>query len=164
MKKEPIKLEDLKRKPPLSDPPVHYFDELPMRVRDRISKPEKLSLWQQTRPVLQWAAAPAVALVLIILLWPGQVSNEPGSIDEMLAGISDEELVAWLDETEGLQGMGFELDVPYGEIEGLDEDFDLDSDFLEGQEYLEDLDDEGIDAELEQYLDGWESWDESLDS
>ena len=148
MKKEPIKLDDISRKVPL-DTPQHYFEELPMRIRERIDAERKPAWRLRLAPALKLALVPVTMVVLALFFWPSQAPPET-DYAQMLADIPEEALVAYLDDTEGLHlSNSFEVDQP--ELEGtLDEEFDDMFDVLDVQD--DELDD------LEEYLESWEDF------
>lgn len=148
MTKGPTKIEDAGRKVPM-DAPQHYFDELPMRIRDRIDNNRQPVWRQRLAPALKLALVPVTVVVLLLVLWPAS-GPEATSYEDMLADIPEEALIAYLDDTEGLHlSNSFEVGSP--ELDGeVDEDFEHMFDVLDVPE--EDLDD------LEEYLESWEDF------
>jgi hypothetical protein len=90
-----MKLEDIPKKE-IFTAPDGYFDMLPGVIQARVAKQSRF-----TRPVWQYSlryALPAVVLVAAGILW----YTRQTSAQDMLAGITTEELVRYLEESETL--------------------------------------------------------------
>ena len=132
------KLEDIPKKHPFKVPDG-YFDSLPGIIQARVADKSKV---EEAKPYFRYAlqyALPVVvlAIVAVIYLFP----SNPQDVDTMLASVSTEELVAYLEESEItteelLDEMdldsesveAIESEVYFHDIENLDElDLDLDN-------------------------------------
>lgn len=87
------KLEDIPKKD-LFKAPDGYFDKLPGIIQARVAKPEPKSMWV---PVLKFAL-PVLALVTVGIFWFSNPTVQ--SLENELAGINTEQLIAYLDNTE----------------------------------------------------------------
>lgn len=87
------KLEDIPKKD-LFKAPDGYFDKLPGIIQARLAKPEPKSMWV---PVLKFAL-PVLALVTVGIFWFSNPTVQ--SLENELAGINTEQLIAYLDNTE----------------------------------------------------------------
>jgi hypothetical protein len=90
-----MKLEDIPKKE-IFTAPDGYFDKLPGVIQARVVKQNRF-----TRPVWRYSlryALPAVIFVAAGILW----YTRETSAQDMLAGIATEELVSYLEESEGL--------------------------------------------------------------
>ncbi len=91
-----IDLNDLKKEQPFKAP-EGYFEELPGLIQSRaVDSGSKTRIWEI--PAIRWAAIPAmiIAIVVFILLPNGEQVGP----DELLAEVSTEELVAYLEYSE----------------------------------------------------------------
>lgn len=132
------KLEDIPKNHPFKVP-EGYFDSLPGIIQARVAEKSKV---KEAKPYFQYAlqyALPVVvlAIVAVIYLFP----NNPQDADTILASVSTEELVAYLEQSditteELLTEMNLdsesveaiESEVYFIDIENLDElDLDLDN-------------------------------------
>jgi hypothetical protein len=132
------KLEDIPKNHPFKVP-EGYFDSLPGIIQARVA--EKFEV-KEAKPYFRYAlqyALPVVvlAIVAVIYLFP----TNPQDVDTMLASVSTEELVAYLEQSditteELLNEMdldsesveAIESEVYFNDIENLDElDLDLDN-------------------------------------
>ncbi len=132
------KLEDIPKKHPFKVPDG-YFDSLPGIIQARVADKSKVEEAKSYfRYALQYALPVVVlAIVAVIYLFP----SNPQDVDTMLASVSTEELVAYLEESEItteelLDEMdldsesveAIESEVYFHDIENLDElDLDLDN-------------------------------------
>ena len=85
------KLDDIDKKETLKVP-EGYFEDLPMKIQQRISQEEK----PQGFSVPSWSLALAASLLLIVTFVFILPEAEP-SAEELLAEISQEEIVEYLD-------------------------------------------------------------------
>ena len=130
------KLEDIDKKETFKVP-EGYFEDLPMKIQQRISQEEK----PQRFSIPSWSLALAASLLLIVtfvFILPG---NEP-SAEELLAEVSQEELVEYLDQLELDE---YDIASAIGEDEEMFE-FE-DTNVLDGI----DLEDQSIDDVLLEY-------------
>ena len=88
------KLEDIAKKQ-IFEVPEGYFDQLPLRIQQRLSKPEKRLAWFQM-PVFRYAI-PVVLILAVGLFW---INQSGASIEEQLSAIDDAELVAYLEDSD----------------------------------------------------------------
>jgi hypothetical protein len=132
------KLEDIPKNHPFKVPDG-YFDNLPGIIQSRVAeKSEVLEAKPYFRYALQYALPVVVlAIVAVVYLYP----TNPQDVDTMLASVSTEELVAYLEQSEItteelLDEMdldsesveAIESEVYFNDIENLDElDLDLDN-------------------------------------
>ncbi len=136
-----MKLEDIDKKN-IYKVPDNYFDELPLKIQSRIEK-EKTALRHGFNWRLTWKiAAPALAAVIAIFFFVGRPENsQPQSPVELLAQVSTEDVIAYLEMTD------ITTDEILEEIDlnGVDLDFD-DEPILDLQ-----LDQESIEMLLDDY-------------
>lgn len=132
------KLDDIEKKE-LFKVPDRYFEDLPMKIQNRVGS-EKQVTERQFIPV--WSLALAACLALFITFVFVFNDNNGTSPEEMLAEISKDELVAYLGQ--------MELD-EYEIASAFDEDLEIfdteDTNMLDGI----DLGDEAIDDVLLEY-------------
>ncbi|MBT1701667.1 hypothetical protein [Chryseosolibacter indicus] len=91
------KLEDIPKKQ-IFAVPEGYFEKLPSKIQDKIISPRVNHVSFFWRWRLQYAVPLlAIATLIIFLLKPSPATISP---EEMLASVSTEELISYLDETE----------------------------------------------------------------
>ena len=130
------KLDDIDKKEQFKVPDG-YFEDLPMRIQKRIQVETPVSRSKRT----VWSLAMAASL-LIIITYIFMIPDSNPSAEELLAEVSQEELIAYLDEAEFDE---YELASAF---EGNEEIFDFeDTNVLDGI----DMDDQAIDDVLLQY-------------
>lgn len=91
------KLEDIPKKHPF-EAPEGYFDKLPGMIQARI---EKESGVKESIPYFRYAlqyALPVVVLAIVAMIY--LVPQKAQDVDSLLASVSTEELVAYLEESE----------------------------------------------------------------
>lgn len=91
------KLEDIPKKHPFNAP-EDYFDRLPGMIQARI---EKESGVKEARPYFRYAlqyALPVIVLAIVAVIY--LVPQKSQDVDTMLASVSTEELVAYLEQSE----------------------------------------------------------------
>ena len=91
------KLEDIPKKHPF-EAPEGYFDKLPGMIQARI---EKESGVKESIPYFRYAlqyALPVVVLAIVAVIY--LVPQKAQDVDSLLASVSTEELVAYLEESE----------------------------------------------------------------
>lgn len=148
MKKEPIRLKDIKPKAPLSAPPERYFDELPGRISARVDQERKQGAQWRWQPVARLALVPALAIILAIWLWPGTAHEAlPPSVEQMLAEVPSDELLHYLADMEALESYAFEVEVLYEELDDFEEASAPAMEHLELEEEV-----------MEEYLQEWDAW------
>ncbi len=133
------KLEDIPKKD-LFKAPEGYFDKLPGIIQARVAKPEPKSVWV---PVLKFAL-PVVALVAAGIFWLSKPTLQ--SVENELAAINTEQLIAYLDNTE-VVWEDVELDSDWSEYDFLELEDRVYSTFTTDGSELELLD-EFLDLDL----------------
>lgn len=133
------KLEDIPKKD-LFKAPEGYFDKLPGIIQARVAKPEPKSVWV---PVLKFAL-PVVALVAAGIFWLSKPTLP--SVENELAAINTEQLIAYLDNTE-VVWEDVELDSDWSEYDFLELEDRVYSTFTTDGSELELLD-EFLDLDL----------------
>ena len=131
------KLDDIKKKPQF-EVPDGYFEDLPMRIQQRIEGEKPV---QRTAMLPSWALAMAAAMVVVI----GFVffsSNNQNNVDQLLADVSEDDLVAYI---EALDLDTYDLAATFPEATN-----ELEFEDLEMMDGLE-LDDQPIDEILLEY-------------
>ncbi len=91
-----INLNELDRKQPFKAPDG-YFEELPSIIQSKaVDSDKRAQPWEM--PVIRWVAVPAMIIAIVIFsILPNDENNNP---DELLAEVSTEELVAYLESTD----------------------------------------------------------------
>jgi hypothetical protein len=117
--------------------PEGYFEDLPLRIQKRIQQESPI----KRRRINAWSLAMAASLVIIIT-YVFFIPNNTPTPEELLAEVSHEELLAYLDEVEIDE---YELVSAFGDNEEIFE-FE-DTNVLDGI----DIDDQAIDDVLLQY-------------
>lgn len=131
-----MKLDDIDKKNIFKQPDEDYFDQLPLRIRDKIDQPRG-----SYQPVLNWRwasgfAAVLIAVAVLFLVMPeATISNS-----DPLADVSDEALIEYLENS----GITTDEVLSYVEAEDIRMNDSLDeNDALEGLDFLDfELDDE----------------------
>lgn len=131
------KLEDIPKNHPFKVP-EGYFDRLPGLIQARVS--EKTSIWE-AKPIVRYAlqyALPVLVLAVASILY--LVPDSSQDADSLLASVSTEELVTYLQESgittdellgelqfdnESVEAIEAEVYFNFKELDDLDE-FDLD--------------------------------------
>jgi hypothetical protein len=91
------KLEDIPKKHPFNVPDG-YFDRLPGIIQSRVAEKSEV---KETRPYFRYAfqyALPVIALAIVAVIY--LTPSTPQTIDAMLASVSTEELIVYLEESE----------------------------------------------------------------
>src|SRR5690349_21257375 len=91
------KLEDIPKNHPFKVP-EGYFDRLPEVIQARVANK---SMVKEGKPYFRYAlqyALPAIAMAIVAVIY--LTPNKPETIDTMLASVSTEDLVAYLEESE----------------------------------------------------------------
>ncbi len=91
-----INLNELDRKQPFKAPDG-YFEELPSIIQSKaVDSDKRTQPWEM--PVIRWVAVPAMIIAIVIFsILPNDENNNP---DQLLAEVSTEELVAYLESTD----------------------------------------------------------------
>ncbi len=92
-----IKLNDIEKKNPYSVPP-NYFEGLTPSIQDRIAKNKPASI--SYRWSWKWALAPALLVVLGIGFLLNNYSTHNDTTSNMLAGVSNEDIFNYLEQSE----------------------------------------------------------------
>ncbi|NJN25507.1 MAG: hypothetical protein HC819_05860 [Cyclobacteriaceae bacterium] len=95
-----MKLDDIHKKN-IFDVPDRYFDQLPGQIQKRITKKENLYTSVVRNGYWPRLAIPALGLVLVLIFFanPGKYQSVE-SIEVMLAEVSDEDVIAYLQSTD----------------------------------------------------------------
>ncbi len=132
-----IKLEELPRKQ-IYEVPAGYFDELPMRIQERVTAGNRATHWQPTRGFAWKLALPVVALLLMVAYFGIRLQRQDIDVAAMLDEVPTEVMIAYLEESD----LSTEEFLSVVDLE----DLDLDA-MLEQETRL--LDDSEVDALLE---------------
>jgi hypothetical protein len=133
------KLEDIPKKE-LYKAPDGYFDKLPGIIQARVAKPEPKPLWV---PALKFAL-PVLALVTVGIFWFSNPTVQ--SLENELANIETEQLVAYLDTNE-VAWEDLEADKEWSEDELLELEEQVYSTFTTDESELDLLENEILDLE-----------------
>lgn len=114
-----IDLNELDRKQPFKAPDG-YFEELPSVIQSKaVDSDRKARPWEL--PVVRWIAVPAMIIAVVVFsVLPNDENNDP---DQLLAEVSTEELVAYLESSEMSTADLLEM---IDEPNGLFDDTDMD--------------------------------------
>ena len=91
-----MRLEDIEKKN-IYQVPDKYFDRLPMRIQARIAEKKPASGFTFSWNLALKVAAPAFALILILIFFGLPGSRESLSADEILAQVSTDDVIAYLE-------------------------------------------------------------------
>ncbi|WP_420578085.1 hypothetical protein [Ekhidna sp.] len=130
------KLDDIDRKKAFKTPDG-YFDDLSLKIQKRVEEERNTSV---RYAVPKWSLALAASLALIVTFFFISQNNGP-SPEEMLAEVSQDELVAYLDH---LDLDEYEIASAFNENVEI---FDEETNVLDGI----DLEDQSIDDVLQEY-------------
>ena len=145
-----MNLEDIKKKN-IYSVPDNYFDQLPMRIQARINDKKPVFGFSLNWSMVLKVAVPAVAVVLIVFYFGIHSNNSQLSPDQILAQVSTEDLIAYIQTTdittdeiiEEIDFTGIDLEFYEIEQDPLIQDMEL------NQENIDALMDEfGIDNEI----------------
>lgn len=143
-----MKLEDIKRKN-IYTVPDRYFDQLPTRIQSRVNEKRPVFGMKLNWKLAMKIAAPALAVVLILFYVGMPINNSTLSADELLAQVSTEDLIAYLETTD------ITTDEIIDEVDftNIDLDFDDNGPIMQDMEMTDEeidmlLDEYGIDGEL----------------
>lgn len=137
-----MKLEEIKKKN-IYSVPEKYFDQLPTRIHSRVQERKSVFGFRFDWHLAFKLALPALAVVFIMFYFGIRNNYSDQSADELLAQVSTDDLIAYLETT----------DISTDEIiEELDLS-DLELDFYEDGPIMKDMDmnDAEIDALLDVY-------------
>ena len=129
------KLEDIPKNHPFKVP-EGYFDRLPGIIQARVGeKTDVKEAKPYFRYVLQYAL-PVVVLAIVAVIY--LVPSTPQNVDTMLASVSTEELVAYLEQSEiTTEELLESMDLNTENIEAIESELYLDFDELENLNELE---------------------------
>ncbi len=117
-----MKLEDIKKKN-IYSVPDKYFDQLPTRIQARVNDKKPVSGWSLNWSFFFKIATPAVAVVLIFFYFNTSTNFHNQSAEEILAQVSTEDLIAYLEATDiTTDEILEELDLTDIELDFMDED------------------------------------------
>jgi hypothetical protein len=91
------KLEDISKNHPFKVP-EDYFDQLPGVIQSRVAEKSNV---KEVKPYFRYAlqyALPVVVLVVVAIIY--LIPTNPKSVDSLLASVTTEELVAYLEQSE----------------------------------------------------------------
>src|SRR5688572_23156478 len=127
------KLEDIPKNHPFKVP-EGYFDRLPGIIQTRVAEKSDV---KETKPYFRYAlqyALPVIVLAIVAAIY--FVPNSPQSVENMLASVSTEELVAYLEQSEitteellesmdlnseNIEAIESEVYMNFNDVENLDE-------------------------------------------
>jgi hypothetical protein len=129
------KLDDIPKNHPFKVPDG-YFDRLPGIIQARIAEKSEI---KESRPYFRYAlqyALPAIALVIVAVIY--LVPRTPETVESMLATVSTEEIVAYLEESEITADELLEsMDLNAENVEAIESELYLNLDDLENLNELE---------------------------
>ncbi len=138
-----INIEELRRDKPNYKVPDGYFEGLTSKIQERIKEEEQVAPERVWVPRLAWAT-PILVIAISIIYLMNAGGNEPESVEDMLASISNEELIEYLDMT----------DVPTDEILASVDGVFLEEAFSDANgetDILNDINEEDLDGILDSY-------------
>ena len=145
-----MKLENIKKKN-IYTVPDNYFEQLPMRIQVRVNEKKPVLGLSLSWGLALKVAFPAIAVVLIVFYFGIYSNNSQLSPDEILAQVSTEDLIAYIQTTdittdeiiEEIDLTGIEFEFSEAEQDPIMQDMEL------NQENIDALINEfGIDDEL----------------
>jgi hypothetical protein len=89
------KLEDIDKKQ-IFEVPEGYFDKLPLRIQERVSKPQSSFSWMRSASFR--FAVPVLAVLAVAFIWFNPLSKT--TIEEELESINETELLAFIQDSE----------------------------------------------------------------
>lgn len=129
------KLEDIPKNNPFKVPDG-YFDRLPGIIQARVAEKAEV---KEAKPYFRYAfqyALPVMALVIIAVIY--LVPSTPQTVDTMLATVSTEEILAYLEESEITTDELLEnMDLNAENVEAIESELYLNFDELENLNELE---------------------------
>jgi hypothetical protein len=129
------KLEDISKNHPFKVP-EGYFDKLPGIIQARMA--EKTDV-KEAKPYFRYAlqyALPVVVLAIVAIIY--LVPGDPQSVDSMLASVSTEELIAYLEQSEiTTEELLESMDLNTENVEAIESEVYLSLDELENISELE---------------------------
>jgi hypothetical protein len=142
-----MKLEDIKKKN-IYTVPDKYFDQLPTRIQSRVNDKKPVLGVRLNWKLALKVTVPVVAVVMILFYFGiATMKNSTLSSEELLAQVSTDDLIAYLETT----------DITADEIIEEVDFTNIDLDFYENGPIMQDieLNNEEIDALLDEYgIDG----------
>lgn len=123
--------------------PDGYFEGLTSKIQERIKEEEEVAPERVWVPRLAWAT-PILVIAISIIYLMNVGGNQPESVEDMLASISNEELIEYLDMT----------DVPTDEILASVDGAFLEEAFSNANgetDILNDINEEDLDGILDSY-------------
>lgn len=142
-----MKLEEIKKKN-IYTVPDKYFDQLPARIQSRVNEKKPVFGLNFSWGLAYKVAAPVLA-VLVLLLYFGISSDNMQSADDILAQVSTEDLIAYLETTDiTTDEIIDELDLSDMELDFNDEGPILQNMEMDDQELEILFDEYGIDDEI----------------
>ena len=143
-----MKLEDIKKKN-IYSVPDKYFDRLPTRIQSRVNEKKPVFWLSLDWSLMYKVAAPVMAIVLIIFYISSSNNLQDRSAESLLAQVSTDDLIAYLNETdittdEIIESIDFSgIDIDFSQDDPIIPDMEL------GNSEMEMLFDEyGLDEEL----------------
>jgi hypothetical protein len=135
-----MKLDDIKKKS-IYTVPDKYFDQLPTRIQSRVNE-KPVSRWGWNQSLIYKLAASAFVVVLLLFYFGLGNNNDSQDFDAILAQVSNEDLIAYLGDT----------DITTEEImEAIDYN-NAELDFYEdGMQSLEEIDEEHLNILFDEF-------------
>lgn len=143
-----MKLEDIKKKN-IYTVPDRYFDQLPTRIQARVQDHKRVPFFAFNWSLTYKVVLPALSLLLLVFYLSSDPSANNGSAESLLAQVSTEDLVAYLETTEITSDEILEsIDLSITDL-----DITLDNPLVEDEELSEEslqllLDEYSIDEEI----------------
>ena len=94
-----MKLEDIKKKN-IYTVPDKYFDQLPTRIQSRVNEKHPVSWLSWNWSLTYKLAAPAIAIILIVIYFGRTDNYSYQDTDAILAQVSTEDIIAYLEFTD----------------------------------------------------------------
>ena len=121
--------------------PDAYFDQLPNRIQSRVLKRKSVFGFGFDWSHVWKIATPAIAVILIVLYFGPQLTRQTQSAEQILAQVSSEDLIAYLQTT----------DITEEEIVELVDFSDIDLDYYENGTIIHEMNENEIDALIDEY-------------
>jgi len=94
-----MKLGDIKKKN-IYTVPENYFEQLPMRIQARVNDKKPVFGFSLNWNLSYKIAFPAIVMVLVVFYFGIKSNNSTLSADEILAQVSTEDLIAYIETTD----------------------------------------------------------------
>lgn len=143
-----MKLEDIKKKNIYTVPDT-YFDQLPTRIQSRVNEKKPVFGFSFSWNLAFKVATPAFALIMILFYFGLKDGNSYESAEEILAQVSSQDLIAYLETTdittdEIIEEMDFtDIELDFYEDGSIIQDIEMNNDNINTL-----LDEYGIDSDI----------------